>query len=263
MSPGAKPWRPEGPVGRLGLFKFLQIFKMTEHLDDTISTALRHIFLQTLMKRSYLQLEELEELLAILRVEDPGSRDAQQLLALINLDISPYGFEVKQIRYKDETYVGFINKEADAYSSKATGYRSRDGKPNVAYTAYFRSLLEAIAVCDAVAGGIPKVSDQDAYYLPIQVAGGHGTDDAGRGSQLEGPSTQQAGTSEEGNTLNMSLGDRQKALDAFVEDGWLSREGTDAVGLGPRTLLELSHVVLRTEGVSESVQLYVNERMGL
>ena len=86
----------------------------------------------------------------------------------MNLEISSYGFEVRQISFRDETYVGFVNKEADSCSAKATGYR-KDGKPNGAYTSFFGALLEAMAMSETA-----TLSDQDAYYVPIRVAGGEG-----------------------------------------------------------------------------------------
>ena len=209
-------------------------------------------------------LAELESMLDTLEVRDPSSRDIQQLLASINLEISNYGFEVRQVSYKDETYVGYVNKEADACSTKATSYR-KDGKPNGAYTAFFGALLEAIALCDAgtgsAAGGVPSVSDQDAYYMPIRVAGGQG-DGNGGNERVSNQDNQQTQGGQDG-TLKMSLTERQKAMDAFLADGWLSRESDDAIGFGPRTLLELPQVVLAMDDVTEETRTYVNRCLGL
>ena len=41
-------------------------------------------------------------------------------------------------------YVGFVNKEADEISKKATNYKLKDGKPNVLYAAFFKSLLDGM-----------------------------------------------------------------------------------------------------------------------
>ncbi len=234
---------------------------MTSEPVQLVSTAgyaaIRLVFLQTIMKRGHLPLAELESMFGELEVQDPSSRDIQQLLASMNLEISSYGFEVRQISFRDETYVGFVNKEADACSAKATGYR-KDGKPNGAYTSFFGALLEAMATSDT-----GTVSDQDAYYLPIRVAGGGGASQGDVVTQEGGESggSRSQGREERG-TLEMSLTERQRALDAFLADGWLAREGGDAFGFGPRTLLELSQVVLSMEQVTDHTRQYVNHCLG-
>ena len=175
------------------------------------------------------------------------------------------GFEVKQVRYRDETYVGYVNKESDGSASRAsTGYRTKDGKPDGQVTAFFGALLDAIAVSD---GPVPTVSDQDAYYMPIGVVGGIVGGIVGgseEGNTLQGATPSQSVPNTDGSTsVSMSMGDRQKALDGLVAGGWLSREGEDRVGLGPRSLLELHQVVLRTDGVSDDTVQYVNSCLGL
>ena len=231
---------------------------MTSQSVQLVSTAgyaaLRLVFLQSIMKRGYLPLAKLESMLDELEVQDPSSRDIQQLLASMNLEITSYGFEVRQISFRDETYVGFVNKEADVCSAKATGYR-KDGKPNGAYTSFFGALLDAMATSDTA-----TVSDRDAYYLPIRLAGGDGASEATGGTEGgQGPSRSQG--QQEG-TLEMSLTERQQALDAFSADGWLSREGGEAFGFGPRTLLELSQVVLSMDQVTDHTRQYVNQCLG-
>jgi len=152
--------------------------------------------------------------------------------------------------------VGYVNKEADASASRAsTGYRTKEGKPDTQITAFFRALLDAIAVSE---GDVPTVSDQDAYYMPI--AAGNQTQEQTTQGQTQQEQTQQETQQA---TVSMSLGERQKALDALVKDGWLSREGEDAVGLGPRSLLELHQMVLQTDGVSEEARRFVNTCLGL
>lgn len=147
--------------------------------------------------------------------------------------------------------MGYVNKEADASASRAsTGYRTKDGKPDTQITAFFRALLDAIAVSE---GDVPTVSDQDAYYMPI----------AARNETQEQATQGQTQQETQQSTVSMSLGERQKALDALVKDGWLYREGEDAVGLGPRSLLELHQVVLQTDGVSEEARTFVNGCLGL
>ncbi len=233
---------------------------MTSQPVELVSTAgyaaLRHVFLQSIMKRGYLPLAELESMLDDLEVRDPSSRDIQQLLASMNLEISSYGFEVRQISFRDETYVGFVNKEADSCSAKATGYR-KDGKPNGAYTSFFGALLEAMAMSETA-----TLSDQDAYYVPIRVAGGEGGSQARRATQEEGAAGSSRGQGQEEETLEVSLTERQRALDAFVADGWLSREGGEAFGFGPRTLLELSQVIVGMEEATDRTRQYVNVCLG-
>jgi hypothetical protein len=43
----------------------------------------------------------------------------------------------------DVLYIGFVNKEADESSKKATGYRTKDGKPDVYYAAFFRAVVSS------------------------------------------------------------------------------------------------------------------------
>lgn len=38
-------------------------------------------------------------------------------------------------------YIGFVNREADEDSKKASKYRGKDGKPDVRHTAFFRALV--------------------------------------------------------------------------------------------------------------------------
>ena len=187
-----------------------------------------------------------------------GSRSAgstvavEEIIADVNMDISHMGFELKKIQHFDGTvYIGFVNKEADEASKSATAYKTKDGKPNAIVTSYFRTLLDKIADCQEPVDDVGFISSQDAYYIPISVRSSEV--DEGEG----GSASQQAGH------LNMS--DRQKALDQFVKDGWLSMHPSDETlyTFGPRAVLELGPWLLKEFQMAEESERVMRRALGL
>ena len=55
-------------------------------------------------------------------------------------------------------YVGFVNKEADEISKKATNYKLKDGKPNVLYAAFFKSLLDGMCSNEDVSDSLGYIT---------------------------------------------------------------------------------------------------------
>lgn len=130
-------------------------------------------------------------------------------------------------------YIGFVNKEADEMSKRATQYRLKDGKPNILYAAFFKSLLDGMCSNQDVSGALGFITEQDAFYIPVVM-----------------PKEGEAGeSSEEVAEVVMSLSDRKKALDAFVSDGWVSKHSQEESGycFGPRTVLELGPMLLKRD----------------
>lgn len=135
-----------------------------------------------------------------------------------------------------KVYVGFVNREADEMSKKSTGYRTKDGKPDVKMAAYFKSLVEKISICEDPVDGIGYITSQDAYYAPIYVPD---EENQGEGSQQQLKEVQ-----------GFSITDREKSLDAFKRDGWLSEHPKEEglLCLGPRAILELGPWILNAHG---------------
>ncbi|WPT17832.1 hypothetical protein PSENEW3_00005834 [Picochlorum sp. SENEW3] len=138
--------------------------------------------------------------------------------------------------FDEKVYVGFVNREADEMSKKSTGYRTKDGKPDVKMAAYFKSLVEKISICEDPVDGIGYITSQDAYYAPIYVPD---EENQGEGSQQQLKEVQ-----------GFSITDREKSLDAFKRDGWLSEHPKEEglLCLGPRAILELGPWILNAHG---------------
>lgn len=118
-------------------------------------------------------------------------------------------------------------------SKKATGYRMKDGKPNILYAAFFKSLLDSICSNEDAEEALAYITEEDSYYIPVVMA-------------KEGASGE-IGSSQEAEEVTMSLSDRKQALDAFLADGWISKHPRKAgcYCFGPRTILELGPVLLK------------------
>ena len=176
----------------------------------------------------------------------------EEIIADVNMDIAPLGFELKKIQHFDgSVYIGFVNKEADEASKGATAYKMKDGKPNAMVTLYFRTLLDKIADCQEPIDGIGFISSQDAYYIPISIR----SSEVGEG---EGSSaSQQAG--------HLTMSDRQMALDNFVRDGWLSMHPSNETlyTFGPRAVLELGPWVLKEFQMVEESEQVMRRALGL
>lgn len=142
-------------------------------------------------------------------------------------------------------YIGFVNKKVDDMSKKATQYRLKDGKPNVLYAAYFKSLLDGLSMNEDVSDTLGYITEQDAFYVPVMMAT---EGDAGEDTQ----------------EAQMSLAERKKALDAFVADGWLSQHPQEdsCYCYGPRTVLELGSVLLKKD-LPQNIRQSLMSAMGL
>lgn len=133
---------------------------------------------------------------------------------------------------RPQVYIGFVNTEADQESKRATAYRTRDGKPDIRYAAFFRALLERIAEdAGSPTTGLGSVSNSEAWTIPIAFGGG------------------EEGLSASTGQPTFHLTDREVALDLFVKDGWLASSSDDANAycLGPRSFLELGPMLANVE----------------
>lgn len=145
-------------------------------------------------------------------------------------------------------YVGFVNKEADEISKKATNYKLKDGKPNVLYAAFFKSLLDGMCSNEDVSDSLGYITEQDAFYIPVMMSK---EGEAGDGTQ-------------EVTEATMSLSERKKALDAFVADSWVApHPREDSVYcFGPRTVLELGSMLLKRD-LPPNIKRSLMSAMGL
>ena len=107
--------------------------------------------------------------------------------------------------------------------------------------------LEKIALCEEPdMGGIGYITSQDAYYVPLTL-----------------PDASQDGSQQAQDTSSFKMGDRQKAIQDFVEDGWLSMHPLvdNVYCLGPRAILELGTTVLDMP-MNEAAKARLRRAMG-
>lgn len=172
------------------------------------------------------------------------------LLSEINGRISDMGFQIRRAKWPPagdspapQLYLGFVNKEADESSKKASKYRTKDGKPDVRYAAFFRALLEKIASHPGdLSTGLGSVSLSDALNCKLTIPEGLVS------SQSAAQSQPQSQIQLQKDLATFRASDRQTALNQFVTDGWLAfdpspDEGNRGYCLGPRSFLELPRVL--------------------
>jgi len=141
-----------------------------------------------------------------------------------------------------------VNTEADGPSKLATRHRTKDGKPDVRYSAFFKALVEAIAgkEDDNDAGGLGWVNTGEALNLTLRNPASHNNAEAGDcGMQ------------------NLNLAERESALSSFVTDGWLDFHPTNktAYSLGPRAYMELGPMLLGM-GLSDGARKSLEQALG-
>lgn len=95
-------------------------------------------------------------------------------------------------------------------------------------------------------GGIGYITSQDAYYVLLAL-----------------PEASQGGSQQAQDTSSFKMGDRQKAMQDFVEDGWLSMHPLvdNVYCLGPRAILELGTTVLDMP-MNEAAKARLRRAMG-
>lgn len=162
-----------------------------------------------------------------------------QFLQEVNQHLSDAHFEVRRIinPVDQQQYVGFINLEADKQSNKSVKYRGRDGKPDVRHTAFFRAVLDRIAVEEEHRlGGLGVIPSSVALNLPLAL-------ESSIQATQEVPSTQAS----QGRHLGeLGKRDREVLLAQLVEDGWLAVPPGHAgrYTFGVRSLLELGEYIM-------------------
>ena len=141
-----------------------------------------------------------------------------------------------------------MNKESDEISKKATQYKLKDGKPNILYAAFFKSLLDGMSSNEDVSDSLGHITEQDAFYIPIFMA---------KDGQA-GENTQEVAEAV------MNLTERKKALDAFVADGWMGKHPQEdsCYCFGPRTVLELGSMLLKRD-LPPNIKRSLMSSMGL
>jgi hypothetical protein len=163
----------------------------------------------------------------------------------------------------DSTYIGFVNLEPDEPSKRATKHRTKDGRPDLRYPAYFKALVDHIASHPGSPSSMGWVSITDA--LNVSLAAPQPTQPAAAAGPSS-PATQQphlaAGAS--GALPAMRLEQREEALACFVADGWLSYtpDQLNCYSLGPRALLELGPSLLENEDLGDGPKRVLEKALG-
>ncbi|KAH7617156.1 hypothetical protein Ndes2526B_g07748 [Nannochloris sp. 'desiccata'] len=205
-----------------------------------------HAFLQSLMEKGYMLESDAKQLYKRICALDT---DAGYLAFIsdIGANISFSGFELRRAKWPgdDQIYLGFVNVVSDESSKRATPFKSKDNRPDVRYTAYFRALLEKIAGHPGQldgplsSNGLGFISTKDALNLNFTLAAAP-EPDANDGEA--GPSTQRQQQVLAGAAAQpFRPSDKDRALKYFVEQGWLAKTPNQETcySLGPRSFLEL------------------------
>lgn len=158
--------------------------------------------------------------------DDSGFAD---FLADCNANLAMLEFQIRRILFPatNTWYVALVNLSADEPSKMLTH------KYSIAEVAYFRSLVEAIAMSeDSGVDGVPHIKATEALNLDVDLP--TGTEAAGMTQASQASQASQA-------RRQLSMEAKQKALLQLTEAAWMARSPTrKGYGIiGPRTFMAL------------------------
>lgn len=189
------------------------------------------------MGRQYLKESDAKELY---RQITGAAHDGNYLhfMADINQQLNFAQFELRRVKYPGdgEWYLGFVNREGDEPSKRATKYRgAKDGKPDTRITAYFRALLDQMVASSAADQGLGYLTSQQALYIQIS------PDAATQAEEEEAAAVRQQADE----VRKLSMKERETVLAQLATDGWLAHMPSRAgcYTLGPRSFLELAQAL--------------------
>ncbi|KAK9939989.1 hypothetical protein M0R45_016667 [Rubus argutus] len=182
-----------------------------------------HTLIQALLSRGPLTEDQFHRMFSDLTGENPGVRRKafDDYLLKINKALSYVQFELRGCRnqYDGQVYYGVVNNVSDEESKLGTTY-------SVAQIAFYKAIIEAI-VQEAAAQG--TISSNDALNLRLENQVNIGTSSQSQGGPVPIPPA----------LKNFSMSQKEKTLDEFVQDKWLSFTAEGHVGLGVRSFLDL------------------------
>ncbi|KAL6195853.1 hypothetical protein ACLB2K_031470 [Fragaria x ananassa] len=183
--------------------------------------AKHHTLIQALLSRGPLKEAQFHRMFSELTGDNPGVRRKafDDYLLRINKALSYVQLELRGCRnqYDGQVYYGVVNNVSDEESKLGTTY-------SVAQIAFYKAIIEAI-VQEAAQG---TISSSDALNLRLENQVNIGTSSQSQG-QFHIPAA----------LKNFSMSQKEKTLDEFVRDKWLSFTAEGHVGLGVRSFLDL------------------------
>ncbi len=112
---------------------------------------------------------------------------------------------------------------------------------------WLRSLSQVEVVCSDARKATHGIDSLAVLSLPLSAPTG------GEASQQDEAGPSQAPPPMQAATLKMSASDRQAALASMVSDGWLLGDAQSSFRLGPRSFLELGHLLAQAT-TDEAIQ---------
>lgn len=183
-----------------------------------------HTLIQALLSRGPLKKNEFYSILAQVLGKSPDQRVFNQYLLDINEKLAYVQFELRACRnqYDENVYYGVVNNVADEQSKLGTKY-------SASQVAYYKGIIEAIVQDTAGQGSISNTS---ALNIRPENQIASGTESQPHGSQ--GYSSQIPTSFK-----NFTMTQKDKTIEEFVRDQWLSSTSDGQIGLGIRSFLDL------------------------
>ncbi|KAJ8565173.1 hypothetical protein K7X08_007749 [Anisodus acutangulus] len=178
--------------------------------------------IQALLSRGPLKQNDFQSLFTKLTGKSAGNHQSlfNEYLRKINEELAFVQLELRACRnqYDGNVYYGVVNNVSDEQSKLGTKY-------SVPQIAFYKGIIEAI-VQDAAAQGF--ISTIDALNIRIENQFLAGTESQSQGGSTHIPAA----------FRNFSMSEKEKTLEEFERDRWLSL--TDGkIGLGVRSFLDL------------------------
>ncbi|GFP79988.1 non-structural maintenance of chromosomes element 1 homolog [Phtheirospermum japonicum] len=188
------------------------------------SLSWRHqTLIQALLSRGPLKEDDFRSIFSQVIGKSSGSQ--QQLfddyLRKINTELGYVQLELRACRnqYNGSVYYGVVNNVSDDQSKLGTKY-------TVPQIAYYKGIVEAI-IQDAEASGCISNIDALNIRLETQIQGMTDSESQGCPSQIP-PAFK-----------NFSMSQKEKTLELFLKDQWLSSVPDEKIGIGVRSFLDL------------------------
>ncbi|KAJ6262847.1 hypothetical protein Dda_1404 [Drechslerella dactyloides] len=215
-------------------------------------TNVHRAFLQGLLIRPFIDLEEGRELLALIKSADTGSevstesvslKDVTDVIHTIQNAISPFDLEVRNMLDQEDgkRYYSLVNSSDDEIIRLATTHTPDE-------ISFFKRLLDDMFdVNNTIHAEIMAIKGMRAISLNKNPP----SERENRVVATQGANGEETTQVIAGAGIGLTKSEAEDCLARFVNEGWLERDGAGYHFLSTRSLLELEPYLLATYNVEE------------